>query len=137
MSESVTKLLLVDDNHDILYSVKLGLQRRNFEVDAFANPLMALDAFQAEKYDLALLDIQMPEMNGFELYRKLAQIEPELKVCFFTAYENYREQFKKEFTEIRSDCFLRKPMSIERLSYEINKYLQEEGAASIKETIPR
>src|SRR5579872_1752424 len=137
MSESVTKLLLVDDNHDILYSVKLGLQRRNFEVDAFANPLMALDAFQAEKYHLALLDIQMPEMNGFELYRKLAQIEPELKVCFFTAYENYREQFKKEFTEIRSDCFLRKPMSIERLSYEINKYLQEEGAASIKETIPR
>ncbi len=103
--------------------MKVGLQYRNFVVETFSKPLEALSMFEAGKYDLALLDIEMPQMNGFELCRKLLMKDPQLKVCFFTAFENFREQFRKEFPEIRSDCFMKKPMSIVRLANEISKYL--------------
>jgi DNA-binding response OmpR family regulator len=145
MEKSVRKLLLVDDNPDILYSIKLGLERRNFSPDAFSKPREALSAFSAGKYDFALLDIDMPEMNGFELCRELLMRDPNLKICFFTAFENYREQFRKEFPEIKSDCFLRKPMSINELAFQINKFLDsehpslecEENSPSIAERIPK
>lgn len=129
MEKSRKRLLLVDDNRDILYSIKLGLERRNFVTDAFIKPKEALSAFDQGKYDFALLDIDMPEMNGFELCRELLKKDPKLRVCFFTAFENYRDQFKKEFPEIKSDCFMKKPMSISELAFQINKYIDNESPA--------
>jgi DNA-binding response OmpR family regulator len=127
------RLLLVDDSLDILNSIKRGLELRNFVADAFSNPLEALASFEVGKYDFGLLDIQMPQMSGFELCKELTKREPSLKFCFFTAYEIYREQFKKEFPEIKSDCFLKKPMSIARLAEEINKFLENTSPTNLIE----
>ncbi|MFI5419469.1 MAG: response regulator [Nitrososphaerales archaeon] len=134
--QSARRLLLVDDNTDILYAIKKGLESQNFIADAFSNPLEALASFEVGKYDFGLLDIQMPEMSGFELCRELTKRDPSLKFCFFTAYEVYREQFRNEFPEIKSDCFLKKPMSIARLVEEINKFLENNPASDLIEQAP-
>lgn len=134
--QSPKRLLLVDDTPDILNAIKRGLELRNFVLDAFSNPLEALAAFESGKYDLGLFDVQMPQMNGFELCKELIKRDPKLKYCFFTAYEVYREQFRKEFPEIKSDCFLKKPMSVSRLAEEINKFLEKSPPENVAEELP-
>jgi CheY-like chemotaxis protein len=64
-----TRISLVDDERDILVIYKAGLEQNGFLVDGFNDPVQALLSFKAGKYDLALLDIKMPRMNGFELHR--------------------------------------------------------------------
>ena len=91
------RILLVDDEQDITTIAKKGLQRSGFEVDTFNNPLEALSSFKDNQYDVALLDIRMPSMNGFDLYKKLRKIDSNIKVCFITAFEMYEEEFKKMF----------------------------------------
>lgn len=73
---------------------------------------MALSRFKAGAYDLALLDISMPEMNGFQLFRKLREIDNKLKVCFLTAAEldHYRETDSDIIDELEKDYFVAKPV---------------------------
>ncbi len=80
MEKSPKRLLLVDDNFDLLYSIKLGLERRNFKADAFTKPLEALFQFEVGRYDFALLDIEMPDMNGFRLFRELQKIRSKFEI---------------------------------------------------------
>jgi DNA-binding response OmpR family regulator len=61
------KILIVDDEPDITSSLKIGLEDNGFAVDTFNDSVLALSNFQADMYDLVLLDVKMPEMNGFEL----------------------------------------------------------------------
>ena len=117
------RILVVDDVPDILNPLKRGLELRNFKVDAFTDPLKALSAFEAGKYDLALLDVNMPNMNGFQLFHELTKKDPALKVCFLTAYEHFENGFRNEFPEISIDCLLRKPMSIAEIAVQIRKLL--------------
>jgi DNA-binding response OmpR family regulator len=62
------RLLLVDDEQDITSILSSVLQESGFEVTPFNNPLLALRSFKPRYYDLVILDIKMPNMNGFELY---------------------------------------------------------------------
>ena len=101
------RILLVDDERDINTVVKKGLERVGFKVRAFNNPLDALSNFEAGSYDVALLDIRMPSMNGFELYKKLRAIDSKIKVCFITAFEMYEEEFKKLFPSYEVRCFIK------------------------------
>jgi DNA-binding response OmpR family regulator len=64
------RILVVDDEPDITLSLKLGLEDNGFEVDTYNDPLQVLSNFKSNSYDLLLLDIKMPHMNGFELYKK-------------------------------------------------------------------
>ena len=71
--------MLVDDEYDITFALSIGLEDNGFEVDAFHDPLLALQTFKEnedknnknESYALALLDIKMPKMNGIELYNEI------------------------------------------------------------------
>ena len=85
------RILLVDDEPDVTISIKLGLetQEKGFVVDISNDPIEALANFKAESYDLLLLDIKIPQMNGFELYEKIRKIDNKIKVCFITAFEVY------------------------------------------------
>ena len=65
------KILIVDDEPDIASSLKMGLEYNGFEVHAFNDPVEALSNFKAGSYDLVLLDIKMPKMNGFELCQEI------------------------------------------------------------------
>ena len=87
-----------------------------FEVDAYTDPAAALSRFKPNSYGLALLDIRMAPLDGFELYKKMKRIDGSLKACFITAFEDYRQEFKESFPELDEiKCFIRKPKAIEDL----------------------
>ena len=68
---SKKKVLIVDDETDVTETFKLGLEQNGFSVDTFNDPEIALSNFNPNFYDIMLLDIKMPKMNGFELYEKI------------------------------------------------------------------
>ncbi len=70
-SSNEKKVLIVDDEPDVTGTFKVGLEERGFKVETFNDPEMALSNFKPGKYDILLLDIKMPKMNGFELYEKI------------------------------------------------------------------
>ena len=110
------RILLVDDEPDITSTFEMILQMNGFEVDTYNDPLLALSNFKPNSYGLALLDIRMPKMNGFELYKKIKDIDKKVKACFITAFEDYREEFKESFPELEeTKYFIRKPKAIEDL----------------------
>jgi DNA-binding response OmpR family regulator len=110
------RILLVDDEIDVISLFKMVLEMNGFEVDAYTDPVAALSDFKANSYGLALLDIRMPNVNGFELYKKIREVDNNIKACFITAYEDYRQEFKGSFPELDEiKCFIRKPKAIEDL----------------------
>lgn len=80
------------------------------------DPVEALSSFKVGYYDLLLLDISMPKMNGFELYKEMVKTDSKVKVCFMTAFEIYRDEFKRLFPKLNLNCFANKPISIKALA---------------------
>jgi two-component system, OmpR family, response regulator ChvI len=118
------RILIVDDEPDVIIVFKMVLEMNGFEVDAYDNPLSVLSNFKPNSYDLLLLDIKMPQMNGFELYKKLRTVDDKVKVCFITAYEDYRKEFKESFPELNEvKYFIRKPTAIEDLVNHVSAIL--------------
>jgi DNA-binding response OmpR family regulator len=119
----IKRILLVDDELDITVTLKMALEESGFlQVEAFYDPVLALSRFKAGAYDLAILDIKMPEIDGFELYRKLREIDNTLKICFLTAAElgSYRETDSDIIDELGKDYFIAKPVDTLDL---INNYM--------------
>jgi two-component system, OmpR family, response regulator ChvI len=119
----MTKILIVDDDTDITLAFKKGLENDGFNVDVFNDPQEALSNFEASKYDLLLLDIRMPKMNGFELYKEMDKIDNDVKVCFITAFEVYYEALREVFPSMEVECFIRKPIEIGNLVKRIKNEL--------------
>jgi two-component system response regulator ChvI len=108
------KILIVDDDPEITKTFSLVLEDSGlYEVDSYNDPLIALQNFEPNFYDLLLLDIRMPNMNGFELYDKIEKIDN--KVCFVSAYDVEDKVFRKQFPSLEVKCFLPKPVSIKVL----------------------
>jgi DNA-binding response OmpR family regulator len=119
------RILLVDDESDITAALNMALVDYGFEVDSYNDPLAALSNFKPSYYDLVILDVKMPEMNGLELYRELEKIHSQIKVCFITAagetyYKPLTEE-AEEYCKIHKDMFLQKPFSNKKLVEEIKK----------------
>lgn len=119
------KILVVDDERDITSVIKKGLKNNGFEVDSYNDPVLALEEFRADVYDILIIDIKMPKMNGFELYKKIKELDTKVKVCFLTAIEYYNEEFRMAFTKMALKCFADKPISIDLLAKIIKKELEE------------
>jgi CheY-like chemotaxis protein len=116
------RILVVDDEPDNCSIFTITLEDNGFDIDSYTNTLLALSAFKPNSYDLLVLDIKMPKMNGYELYEKMKKIDDRAKVCFLTAFgEQYTEDFKTRFTPFRpsssssSVSFIRKPVQIDEL----------------------
>jgi DNA-binding response OmpR family regulator len=111
------RILLVDNEIDISLAFKIGLEDNGFEVDAFDKPDVALSYFKQGMYDLLLLDIKMPNMNGIEFYKRMKDIDKNVKVCFITASEiHYFEEITKEiFPTLGVRRLIRKPIKIQDL----------------------
>ena len=123
------KILVVDDDHDVAITLKAILEgeeesSKEFELDVFNDPELALSHFKAGWYDLLLLDILMPKMNGFELYQQLKNIDDKVKVCFITAYEIYYRALRDLFPTIQVDCFIAKPIGKKELVSRIKSELE-------------
>jgi DNA-binding response OmpR family regulator len=78
-------ILIVDDDEDLANLYETFLKFDGYKVDAFTDPIDALYSFKKDVYDLVLLDLKMPKMNGVELSQKLQNIDPTLLFCFITA----------------------------------------------------
>ena len=110
------RILIVDDDPDLISIFKMVLEMNDFEVDSYNDPLLALSNFKQNAYGLVILDIRMPHINGFELYKKIRTVDDKVNVCFMTAFEDYRQEFKKSFPKMDEiKCFIRKPNAIEDL----------------------
>lgn len=118
------RILIVDDEPDITLVLKLGLEANGFMVETYNDPLQLLSNFKADSYDLLLLDIKMPKMNGFELYKRLIQLDHKVKICFITAFELYYDEFRRVFPKLKVECFVRKPVSIDHLAKVIKEELK-------------
>src|SRR5262249_7887026 len=121
------KIMIVDDELDIANLYKLSLERDGFFVEIFDDPLLALSRYKAGAYDLLLLDINMPKMNGFKLYHEILShhSDDHVKVCFITAFEEYNNQFKELFPRLKeADCFIRKPIALKALTEKVKSRLQ-------------
>jgi DNA-binding response OmpR family regulator len=117
------RILLVDDQVDITDALKMGLEIQGFQVDTFNDPEVALKSFKQGQYDVAIIDIRMPKMDGFDLYRRIRKIDRETRVAFLTAFEVYREEFEKKFPELNGDVLLKKPITIAKLSAKLNELI--------------
>ena len=119
------RIMVVDDEYDITESIKNGLTKKGFEVSAYNDPVKALEEYVPDAHDLLLLDIRMPKMNGFELYREIKKKSSDVKICFFTAFEVYYDEFRKMFPSLEVKCFIRKPITINDLVTHINSELEK------------
>jgi DNA-binding response OmpR family regulator len=117
------KILIVDDEPDITIALKMYLEIQGFHVDTFTNPANALAHFKAGFYQLLILDIKMPEMNGFELYTEIKKKDNTIKVFFLTALSEMHDYdaFKKEvFPKEGERYFIAKPIENEDILKRIN-----------------
>lgn len=116
--------MIVDDEPDVTFALKLGLELNGFRVDTYNNPSEALTSINGRKnyyYDLAIFDVNMPGMNGFELYRQVRKWGNDMGVCFLTAFEVYKEEFEKVFPDVHVVAFLKKPMPIAAMVKRLNE----------------
>jgi DNA-binding response OmpR family regulator len=122
-NEDRKKILIVDDDPDICVTLKEIFKQNGFIADSFTDPLLALYNFKAGLYDLLLLDIKMPEMNGFQLHQEMKRIDNTVKICFLTAGD---ERFRKEneFCALDKELFLQKPIENAELILELRKLLE-------------
>jgi DNA-binding response OmpR family regulator len=104
-------ILLVDDESDITTLFQYYMESSGYRVKVYNDPLKALSEFRAGLFDLALLDVRMPHLSGFELYKKMHRIDTACKVCFVTAFEIYYRSLKEFFPQLDVTCFIRKPVS--------------------------
>jgi two-component SAPR family response regulator len=117
MAPSSNKIILiVDDDSDIATFFKLALDQAGFITEVYNSSPLALANFKKGVYDLLLLDVNMPHMTGFELYKRISEIDPEVKICFITAFEEYYSEFKQEFPNLNElECYIKKPVGMDYL----------------------
>jgi CheY-like chemotaxis protein len=127
------RILIVDDDSDTTFTYKSGLEgyyevntdnKIRFEVYTYNSPIVALSEFKPNFYDLLLTDINMPDINGFELSQKILELDVNVRVCFISAGEVNIEALREVYPNVSMGCFIKKPVSIEylvkRLSAELD-----------------
>ena len=114
------RILIVDDEPDVNLILKMVLEGNGFQVDTFDTPLLALEYFRKGLYNLVILDIKMPKMNGFELYREIRKIDEKIRTCFLTAGETYDPVYADISNQLDANCFIRKPIENQELINHIN-----------------
>jgi DNA-binding NtrC family response regulator len=125
------KILTIDDDKDTALSLKVALERSGlFEVDAFDDPIQALASFKPSRYSVVILDVRMPVIDGFTLYKKVKTIDEKIKICFLTSVYDLDYYYRTLYPNVEDtikenrDCIMDKPVGTEQLIKEINKLLR-------------
>src|SRR6266705_1004696 len=120
-----TTILLVDNEPDNTSVLSMGLEDEGFKVDVFNDPILALSNFKPNFYALSILDINMPKMNGYELYKEIRKIDDKVKICILTASEIYYESLRAPPPQLSYDvkCFIPKPLTIDDLAKKVKEEL--------------
>jgi len=117
------RIMIIDDDMDITLAFKTGIENssnnnltnKRIEVYTYNNPLSALSEFQPNFYDLLLIDINMPHMNGYQLCEKILDLDINVRICFMSSGEINREALREIYPAVSLGCFVRKPVTIEYL----------------------
>jgi DNA-binding response OmpR family regulator len=119
------RILVVDDNSDIVFTLRIGLESDpTMQVYSYNNPVTALLEFKPNFYDLLLIDVNMPLMDGFQLAQKLLQKDLNVRVCFMT-YGEINMEAAREVHPLKSiGCFIKKPITTEQLVRRIRAELE-------------
>ncbi len=129
--DKLRRIMIVDDEQDVTFLFKIILEGMHQDlsfcckVDSFNDSLVALENYREGLYDLIIIDVVMPKMDGFRLYKEIRKKDKKVKVCFLTAGEMYYEEYRKHvFPEISADRIIRKPISNDDLVRKVNGYFE-------------
>lgn len=125
-------ILVVDDDENTTLAVKGGLENENghttnrisYLVHTYNFPTLALSEFKPNFYDLLLIDVEMPNMNGFEFSTKILEIDANPKMCFMSAAEVNYEALREIYPFVNFGCFIKKPISLEHLIRRVRAELE-------------
>lgn len=125
-------ILVVDDDQNTTLAVKGGLENENshttnrisYLVHTYNFPTLALSEFKPNFYDLLLIDVEMPNMNGFEFSTKILEIDADPKICFMSAAEVNYEALREIYPSVNFGCFIKKPISLEHLIRRVRAELE-------------
>ena len=135
--KNIKHVLVVDDDYETAFAIKTCLESQNreevaeskselrspFHVTMYSDPILALVEFEPRSYDLLLIDIDMPSVEGYVLAEKIQKLDPNIKICFMSAGEINCEAIRESLhTPEAIDCFIRKTISCPDL---ISRVLQE------------
>ena len=123
LSPFTKRILIVDDDTDITFTFKKGFEAENekvgnkvfFKVDAYNNPLRALSEFKPDFYDLILIDINMPTMDGLEFSAKILDLDVNPRICLMSSGMINQEALAEQHPSRGIGCFITKPVTIENL----------------------
>lgn len=113
LSSKIAHVLIVDDEQDITDLMQNSLSRTGIKVTTYNDPLKAIQNFRPRQYDLAIFDVRMPGMNGFDLFKSIKELDHNLKICFLTAFELQKDDFSRNSIDPETvNCFIKKPIRI-------------------------
>jgi CheY-like chemotaxis protein len=132
LSPFTKRILIVDDHPDIILTFKKGLEAENeyssgkifFQVYAYDDPLLGLSEFKPNFYDLLLVDVNMPKVNGFEFSEKVLKLDVNVRVCYISAGEMNIEALREQYPSLSIGCFIKKPITIENLVRRVKAQLE-------------
>ncbi len=125
--------MIIDDDKDITDLFAIYLESNGYNINAYTNPVEALNNFRKNSHDLILLDLKMPTMDGMTLYHKIKEIDNNVIVCFTTADINYIQQLQKGIIDIEK-IVLYKPVLLKDLKNKIDWLLSRQEINSNKPT---
>ena len=110
------RILVVDDERDVADVLHIGLERAGFKTTVAYDSDDALKKFSECEYDTVILDVMMPVMDGYALYRKMLEINPKIKVCFLTGFDiPYFRGLDKEQHYVHNILLAKKPILFSEL----------------------
>ena len=132
LSPFAKRILIVDDDADITFTFKKGLEAENsnknnktfFKVYTYNDPLEALAQFKPNFYDLLLVDINMPKMNGFEFSTKILELDINVRICFMSSGLINQVALREQYPSLSFGCFIKKPVTIEDLVRRVKAELE-------------
>jgi DNA-binding response OmpR family regulator len=119
-------ILIVDDNSDINNLFKIYLEYEGYKIDTYTDPIEALYYFKKDKYDLVLLDLKMPQIDGITMYQGLKKIDDKIIICLITADISYIQNLKERIPHIEK-YVIHKPILLRNLKNKINELVSEKS----------
>ena len=126
---SKAKILIIDDNSDINNLFKIYLEHEDFQVDSYTDPINALYYFKKGKYDLVLLDLKMPQIDGIRMFYALKNRDDKAIICLMTADKSYLERLKEKIPNIEK-YVIHKPILLRNLKDKVNELVLEKSSMS-------
>jgi len=127
------RILLADDDKEVVSALKCGLERHGFDVDAPADPGRLLSEYAPGRYDLILLGITVSKPSGLDIYRELKKKDEKSIVCFLSGFEIDQRVFEKVLPEIKPKAIFRKPIRVVELASRLNELVIDRKKAEPEE----